>query len=230
MKKIILIIASAIIVNDASAQQGKNQLVLSIGTANNINGAVVQIGAETSKATPVFNINVDRGMNERFSMGIAYCYQNISLDRNYAVNTTITTNNGSYNNITTTTVSDKYVENSVMQHIGVKFLFHSDATSKGDFYGGLRLGYQIAKTSSTLPSSVQDIISKNQNNNNNNIGTSTNAYTWGDANLAIKNKNRYTQQLILGYRYFWDESFGVYGEGALGFPYFLNFGMCLRFN
>lgn len=208
------------------AQKGKNQLVFSLGTANNLNGTVVQIGSETSSATPVFNVGVDKGMNEKFSIGIAYCYQSISLDRNYYIYTPTPVNNGNYTYYNYTVTSGKYFQNHISQHIGVKFLFHSSSSTKGDLYGGLRLGYQIASSKENLPVSVQNLIG---NNGNSNIGLAY-ATTNGDANITVRNKNRYTQQIILGYRYFWDESFGVFAEGALGFPYFANFGLCLKIN
>jgi len=236
MKKSIAILFSLLATTYAFAQQEKSQLVLSIGTANNIKGTLVQIGGNEGTATPVFNFNVDMGMNQRFSLGLAYCYQQIETGGSYRVTTTTTIPGQAYSNSVTT--GSRFTETNQMQHIGMRFLFHSKGGGNGDFYGGLRLGYQIVNNTNTVPKDVQDIIDNQDNeyyysNNNSGFGVTTtrkNAYINSDNNTNFNNKNKYTQQLLFGYRYNWNESFGIFGEGGLGYPYFMNVGLCVKLN
>ncbi len=98
-------------------------------------------------------------------------------------------------------------QNTVYRHnAGFRVLFHPLSKAEDrDFYIGVRLGWMFHTGTY----------------NTNEIG-----------GVGINNsiRDRYTQQLVLGYRYFWNESFGVNIEGGIGNPYMFNLGLNLRIN
>jgi len=98
------------------------------------------------------------------------------------------------------------------QNIGVRFIFHFLEKKDFDFFGGLRMGYMFHKFSETAPAGY---------NGN---------FSYSGFNLIGGKKNKFTQQIFLGGKYYWNETFGVMGELAIGFPYAFNFGLGMRIN
>ncbi len=98
------------------------------------------------------------------------------------------------------------------QNMGVRFIFHFLEKKDFDFFGGLRMGYMFHKFSETAPAGYN--------------GT----FSYSGFNLIGGKKNKFTQQILIGGKYYWNETFGVMGELAIGFPYAFNFGLGMRIN
>jgi hypothetical protein len=205
--KIIYTIFALFFFQTLFAQQDKNQVAISIGAASSLAGTVINLsGGENSATSPALNINADLGMNNKFSLGITYCYQNF-------VNNGTAYVQGSPNIYGYNYYTVNYKATQNRHNAGVRFLFHFTEKKDIDFFAGLRLSYMFNDTQSDLDPSLM-VVDKY------NIGS----------NVLGGSKNRYTQQLVIGGKYYWNESFGVFSELGIGFPYAFNVGLVMRVN
>lgn len=189
------------------AQQEKNQVSISLGAASSLAGTVINLsGGESSSTSPAVNINADLGMNQKFSLGISYCYQNFVTNGTAYIQTTNNIYGYNYSAI-------NYKLNQDRHNAGVRFLFHFSEKKDLDIYAGLRLSYQFNQTKNDIDKNLNVI----QNYNN-------------SIEILGGKKNRYTQQIVLGGKYYWNETFGVFSELGIGFPYAFNVGLVMRVN
>lgn len=189
------------------AQQEKNQVSISLGAASSLAGTVINLsGSENSSTSPAVNINADLGMNNKFSLGISYCYQNFVTNGIAYIQTTNPIYGYNYTAMNYKLIQDRH-------NAGVRFLFHFSEKKDLDIYAGLRLSYQFNQTKNDLDKSLNVI--KNYNNTTDILGGK---------------KNRYTQQIVIGGKYYWNETFGVFSELGIGFPYAFNVGLAMRLN
>lgn len=204
MKRICFITAIVLFgANFIFAQQEKNQVAISLGAASSLAGTIINLsGDQNSTTSPAVNISADLGMNNKFSLGISYCYQNFAI-------------NGlayyySYLNGMTVSTTTNYKTVQNRHNAGVRFLFHFTEKKDIDFYAGLRLSYLFNDISSDMPTNLNY------------------TYSTGTRDVLGGTKNRYTQQLVIGGKYYWNETFGVFSELGIGFPYAFNVGLVMR--
>lgn len=197
MKQIVILAAIIMVCfNHTQAQQEKNQVVISLGAASSLAGTIINLGGDQNSTTsPAVNLSADLGMNKKFSLGIAYCYQNFNIS--------------TYAYSPVGTVLPNYVTIQNRHNAAVRFLFHFTEKKDVDFYAGLRLSYMFNDVKSNYPT--------------------TSTYYYGSfSDVLGGTKNRYTQQLVIGGKYYWNETFGVFSELGIGFPYAFNVGLAMR--
>lgn len=182
-------------------------IVLCMSTAqaqNEKNSMVFTLGVANSLVGTVLQLGGTSNAYPAFNAGIDLgASEKVSLGLHYA--------NQQFNFTTINYLSSlsQYsdFQNTVYRHnAGFRVLFHPLSKAEDrDFYIGVRLGWMFHTGTY----------------NTNEIG-----------GVGINNsiRDRYTQQLVLGYRYFWNESFGVNIEGGIGNPYMFNLGLNLRIN
>lgn len=189
------------------AQQEKNQVAISIGAASSLAGTAINLsGGENTSTSPAMNINADLGMNHKFSLGVSYCYQNFVTNGIAYVQGSSTPYGYNYYSVNFKATQNRH-------NAGVRFLFHFTEKKDVDLYAGLRLSYLFNDTQSDLDPNLVILDKSN--------------YSIG---VIGGTKNRYTQQLVLGGKYYWNESFGVFSELGIGFPYAFNVGLVMRLN
>jgi len=171
---------------------------------NEKNSMVFTLGVANSLVGTLLQLGATSNAYPAFNAGIDLgASEKVSLGLHYA--------NQQFNfqssNYISSSNSFSTFNNVVFRHnAGFRVLFHP--LSKGmdrDFYLGVRLGWMF------------------------HTGT-YNTNEIGGVGLNNSIRDRYTQQLVLGYRYFWNESFGVNLEGGIGNPYMFNLGLNLRIN
>lgn len=169
------------------AQQEKNQVAISIGAASSLAGTAINLsGGENTSTSPAMNINADLGMNHKFSLGVSYCYQNFVTNGIAYVQGSSTPYGYNYYSVNFKATQNRH-------NAGVRFLFHFTEKKDVDLYAGLRLSYLFNDTQSDLDPNLVILDKSN--------------YSIG---VIGGTKNRYTQQLVLGGKYYWNESFGVF--------------------
>lgn len=184
----------------SEAQIQRNQYVVGLGVASTISGIVINNLDQNSSASPCFNAFFDLGQTTRFSLGLAYAYDEVNRNERYYFQ---------YNN--TQVYAGDYRVAFRRNNLGARFLFHFSKKQAHDFYIGIRPGYSfVSKTIENLPPNA---IAYGQNINNISI---------------FKMRNRYTVQGLIGYRFFWNESFGIMTEACIGPPFFFNLGLCMK--
>ena len=175
------------------------------------NQVSISLGAASSLASTVLNL----GGNENSSTTPAININaDLGMNSKFSLGLTYCFQNFKTSNVAYSNyggINYSYIINQNRHNAGVRFLFHFTQKKDIDFYSGLRLAYMFNDVKTDFVSSG----SYYYNVNSNIIGGS---------------KNRYTQQLVVGGKYYWNETFGVFSELGIGFPYAFNVGLGMRLN
>jgi hypothetical protein len=147
MKKSFLIAVAACIFtavaipNQASAQKYQGQIVPTVGVGYSITGLLLgslsttlnALGTKSTK-TPVLIGGADFGVSDRFSIGLIYTYQGVSVKYNSYTAGTDTAGN-------VITVTGDFTDRLTRQSIGLRPLIHFGDIDDLDIYAGARFSY-----------------------------------------------------------------------------------------
>ncbi|MCA6362194.1 MAG: outer membrane beta-barrel protein [Bacteroidetes bacterium] len=133
----ILMIIGVAMPNKAAAQKYQGQSVITGGVGFSLTGLLFSVierslDATTdisSTRTPVLIGAYDYGLSDRFSIGVGYTYQSLTLkyDSYY------------FNGMTDSLVTGNFTDRVVRQNFGIRPLFHFGDNDDLDIYAGVRL-------------------------------------------------------------------------------------------
>ena len=126
MKKILFLVVTTMAfaitpTNEINAQQEAGEFVISAGAGYSLISRLISIGSDVKSVPPLY-VNVDRGVTEAFSIGLAGSYSSFSYD--------------DVDFFTGDNVKVKGTRSS----IAARALFHFGDNSSLDQYAGLRAG------------------------------------------------------------------------------------------
>jgi hypothetical protein len=131
----------AVFPKQASAQKFQGQIVPHVGVGYSLTGILLGVisdglnatGAVSSTKTPVLMGGGDVGLSDRFSIGLLYTYQGVTMKYNtYEVTDTA----GNF-----VTVTGDFKDRLTRQSIGIRPLFHFGDNDDFDLYVGARFSY-----------------------------------------------------------------------------------------
>ena len=135
MKKLFFLVLTAVVfavapTNEINAQQESGQVVVSAGAGYSLISRILS-GTNQTSLPPVY-LNVDYGVTENFSIGLAGSYSSYSYDD---VITTIDANGN--------TVEEAFSVSGTRNTIAGRALFHFGDNPNLDQYAGLRAGMTL---------------------------------------------------------------------------------------
>ena len=173
------------------------------------NQVVISLGAASSLAGTIINLGGDQNSTTSPAVNLS---ADLGMNKKFSLGISYCFQNfniSSYAYSPIGTVLPNYETIQNRHNAGVRFLFHFTEKKDVDFYAGLRLSYMF-------------------NDVRTNYTPASNYYYGAFSDVLGGTKNRYTQQLVIGGKYYWNETFGVFSELGIGFPYAFNVGLAMR--
>lgn len=203
----IMLLAGIISPKQAAAQKYRGQSVVTGGVGFSFVGLLLGVIDNTvdaatdirSTKTPVIIGAYDYGVSDRFSVGVGYTYQGITMryDSYYKPNI-----NGSGDTIVTGDFRDRLSR----QNFGIRPLFHFGDNDDLDIYAGLRLSFVRWSYNTNRPD-----------------------FDASGATRLLSGASPVKAQALFGMRYFFTENLGFNTELAIGPSYFAMVGLNARF-
>lgn len=136
MKKFFFLVLTAVVfavapTNEINAQQESGQVVVSAGAGYSLISRILSAGTNQTSLPPIY-LNVDYGVTENFSIGLAGSYSSYSYDD---VITTLDAN-GNF-------VEEAFSVKGTRNTIAGRALFHFGDNPNLDQYAGLRAGMTL---------------------------------------------------------------------------------------
>jgi hypothetical protein len=134
---VLMLLAGIIVPKQAAAQKYQGQSVVTGGVGFSVVGlffGLVETGLDAgteirTTKTPVLIGAYDYGVSDRFSVGVAYSYQGLTLKYDNYIDA-----NGN-------TVLGNFTDRLTRQNFGLRPLFHFGDNDDFDIYAGLRLSF-----------------------------------------------------------------------------------------
>jgi hypothetical protein len=203
----LMLLAGIIAPKQASAQKYQGQSVVTGGVGFSFVGLLLGVIDNTvdaatdirSTKTPVIIGAYDYGISDRFSIGVGYTYQGITMKYDSYFKPSI---NGGPD----TTITGDFKDRLSRQNFGIRPLFHFGDNDDFDIYAGLRLSF----------------VRWSYNTNRPDLDVS-------GATSLLSGASPVKVQGLFGMRYFFTENIGFNTELAIGPSYFAMVGINARF-